>query len=252
MLSRCQSLDQLFILQEVPKKKLYADTKAIEEVQRLEAISINKNPSPWNKQDSAITKIAFLNIQSIQNKMDWIASDHSLQQATCIFISETWLDENDSAISLPGYHTTLNCVGRGHGTAAFYRDQYTLQDDVHIDRVNITKLTSPNLEAIGVYRSSNGNVETLIETLKTMIVPNRNTVIGGDFNLDLFKNGSNLLTRYLTSQGFKQVVTKATHTGGGCIDHCYVRIVNEKSYDVEVVPKVFTDHDCVCFSMDLN
>lgn len=228
MLSRCQSLDQLFILQEVPKKKLYADTKAIEEVQRLEAISINKNLSPWNKQDSAITKIAFLNIQSIQNKMDWIASDHSLQQATSIFISETWLDENDSSISLPGYH------------------------DVHIDRVNITKLVSPNLEAIGVYRSSNGNVETLIETLKTMIVPNRNTVIGGDFNLDLLKNGSNLLTRYLTSQGFKQVVSKATHTGGGCIDHCYVKIVNEKSYDVEVVPKVFTDHDCVCFSMDLN
>ena len=108
MLSRCQSLDQLFILHEVPRKKLYADKKALEEVQRLEAISINKNPSLWNKHDASLTKIAFLNIQSIQNKMDWIASDHSLQQATCMFISETWLDRNDSGISLPGYQTSLN------------------------------------------------------------------------------------------------------------------------------------------------
>ena len=85
-----------------------------------------------------------------------------------------------------------------------------------------------------------------------MIVPLKNCVIGGDFNLDLFKKGSNLLTRYLTSQGFKQLVTKSTHTSGGCIDHCYVRMVDGKPYDVEIVPKVFSDHDCVCFSMDLN
>ena len=98
--------------------------------------------------------------------MDWIASDHSLQQATCMFISETWLDENDVNISLPGYKTNLNSVGRGHGTVTFYREQFALQEDVHIDRTNITKLTSPNVDVIGVYRSNEGNIEILVETLK--------------------------------------------------------------------------------------
>ena len=70
MLSRVQSLDQLFILNEVPAKKLYANPKALQEVERLDIISINKNPSTWMKRDESIVKIAFLNIQSIQNKLD--------------------------------------------------------------------------------------------------------------------------------------------------------------------------------------
>ena len=139
MLSRVQSLEQLFILNDVPSNKLYANAKALLEVESLESRSINKNPTTWNISSESITKVAFLNIQSIQNKIDWIQSDRSLQQSTAMFISETWLDESDTDISLPGYHASVNSVGRGHGTAAFYRGDYTLQQDIHIERINITK-----------------------------------------------------------------------------------------------------------------
>ena len=47
MLSRVQSMSQLFILGSVPVEKFYADQKALEELNRLESISMNKNPSGW-------------------------------------------------------------------------------------------------------------------------------------------------------------------------------------------------------------
>ena len=51
MLSRIQFLDQLFILEELPEKKLSSDSKALAEVRRLEEVSINQNPSAWYKED---------------------------------------------------------------------------------------------------------------------------------------------------------------------------------------------------------
>ena len=165
MLSRVQSLEQLFILNEVPTKKLYADVKALREIERLESVSINKNPSTWNNEKS-LAKIAFLNIQSIHTKLDWIECDHSLQQANVIFVSETWLDKNDTNIFLPGYSVSVNSVGTGHGTATFYRGNFILEKDIHVDRINVTKLSSPTLDVICVYRSSDGNLEVLVDILK--------------------------------------------------------------------------------------
>ena len=89
-------------------------------------------------------------------------------------------------------------------------------------------------------------LEVLVEIL---ISPKKSCVVGGDFNLDLLKNRSFKLTTFLTSQGFKQLVDKSTHIHGGLIDHCYVSILNGESYEVEVIPKVYSDHDALCFSL---
>ena len=249
MISRVQSLEQLFILNEVPTKKLYADVKALREIERLESVSINQNPSTWNVENKSLTKIAFLNIQSINTKLDWIECDHSLLRADVIFLSETWLDENDINVILPGYSASVNSVGRGHGTATFYRGNYTIEEDIHVDRINVIKISSKTLDVICVYRSSDGNLEVLVDILKGLINSKKNCVIGGDFNLDLNKNRSYKLTTFLTSQKFKQLVDKSTHIDGGLIDHCYLRILNGESYEVEVMPKVYSDHDALCFSL---
>ena len=45
MLSRVQSISQLFILESVPVDKFYADSGALLEQKRLENISLNQNPS---------------------------------------------------------------------------------------------------------------------------------------------------------------------------------------------------------------
>ena len=48
MLSRVQCLDQLYIVGKLDPKKITVDPKCLEELQRLERISINRNPTPWN------------------------------------------------------------------------------------------------------------------------------------------------------------------------------------------------------------
>ena len=103
MLSRCQSLDQLFILGEIQNAKLYADQKALQEVQRLEKVSLNNNPSVWNILDDSVVKVCFLNVRSIKRKFHWIEFDKHLQKADVIFLSETWLDLTDKGISLPDF-----------------------------------------------------------------------------------------------------------------------------------------------------
>ena len=110
------------------------------------------------------------------------------------------------------------------------------------------KLSSPSLDVVGVYMSSDSNVKVLVDILKSLLSPSKSCVVAGDFNIDLFSKQCNNLTTYLTSQGFKQLVTKGTHLGGGLIDHCYVKIVNGGKYDMQVISKVYSDHDCLCFS----
>ena len=49
MLSRVQELNQLFILRSLPEKKFYASPRALEELERLNSISVNLNPTIWEK-----------------------------------------------------------------------------------------------------------------------------------------------------------------------------------------------------------
>ena len=88
MLSRVQSLEQLYILKELPKDKLYADQKAMAEINRLEEISINKNPSPWNTDGQSGIKIVFFNVQSMKNKFRMIATDQHLLKGDILLMSE--------------------------------------------------------------------------------------------------------------------------------------------------------------------
>ena len=129
MLSRVQSIEQLFIVGEVPRNKLYADEKTIKEVERLDKISLNKNPSNWSnlELDESLVRICFLNVRSIQKKFSWVESDRSIQVADVLFLAETWLDLTDTDITLPGFSLSLNSVGRGQGTATFYKRDFTLK-----------------------------------------------------------------------------------------------------------------------------
>ena len=118
-------IEQLYILGLLPSKKLYADKKALAEVQRLERVSLNLNPSVWNKTDPDVLKIAFLNANSIKEKFSWIKSDHNLQKAEVICLSETWLEVTDPgfSLSLPGFKLSLCNVGRGQGIATYHREE---------------------------------------------------------------------------------------------------------------------------------
>ena len=51
MLSRVESLDQLYILGRLPENKLYSYRKALAELEDMIERSINRNPIPWDKKN---------------------------------------------------------------------------------------------------------------------------------------------------------------------------------------------------------
>ena len=75
MLSRVQSIEQLFILCSLPKDKIYADAKALEELDRLNNVSMNNNPPLWEKNDKSLIKVFSLNCQSLLGKICHIQED---------------------------------------------------------------------------------------------------------------------------------------------------------------------------------
>ena len=59
MLSRIKELDQLYILEELPENKIYPIQKALEEIRRLETVSINNNPTIWDRAASPKVLLSF-------------------------------------------------------------------------------------------------------------------------------------------------------------------------------------------------
>ena len=94
-------------------------------------------------------------------------------------------------------------------------------------------------------------MQDIITQLEDMIDDKKFTVIGGDFNICALKNPNNLMTKKLKELGFNQIVNQATHIEGGLIDHLYIkkRKGEDISWVVEVMPKYYSDHDCICVTL---
>ena len=75
ILSRVETIEQLFIAESLPQNKFYASPKALEELKRLEAVSINKNPPAWEQSFPWSMKITSLNCRSLSLHIDDIRSD---------------------------------------------------------------------------------------------------------------------------------------------------------------------------------
>ena len=253
-LSRIKELEQLFILGELPDNKMYPNHKALDEIERLEQISINNNPTSWDKEATHdVTKISFLNTRSLVNKFDNIKSDLSLQQSNFIILAETWIPTNTSKseqYQLKNFESHLNNSGRGKGLAIFYtQDIHHIEDD-NSENISISKMTSEDLDIISVYRSKDGCLKKLVNKLQDIINYSKTTVIIGDMNICNKENPNNLLQTHLIDKSFKPIINEATHLGGGHIDHAYIlnRGNFEDNPDVEIVPKYYSDHDSICIS----
>ena len=246
--SRVQELDQLFILEELPQEKIYANQSALAEINRLLQVSLNNNPTKWLSKDEQTIKISFLNSRSVKNKFHNILADTSLLRSDIIILTETWLEENDdkNMYVIPGYDGNLNRRGRGKGMASYFKEKY-FEHELNINHNGfcLSKIASKDLDIIGVYRSQNGNVMDLVTEIKNLLSREKTTVVGGDLNLCVLKQPKNYFTTSLEEEGFHQLVTAATHIEGGAIDHIYISHGNNKKleWDLEYFPKYYTDHD---------
>ena len=87
--SRVEEPNQLFFLEKLPRQKFRCSKAALQEIERLEEISINKNPEPWFKVDDTSVKISSLNVYSLAKHFEDLKADFTLLKSSIICCVET-------------------------------------------------------------------------------------------------------------------------------------------------------------------
>jgi exonuclease III len=220
MLSRICSLSQLYILDEFDESKMYPSQVALEELERLEQMSINSNPSDWGKEETGTIKIYSLKCRSLRKHYPDIISDILLLKRDIICLQETWLEDdvivND--LEIEHYALHLNSNGRGKGLAIYYKKNiFKHETDVKEENMQISKFTSSDIDVLVLYRSQNGNLNLLRQHLEELMNSEKPTMVIGDFNFCFLEDSSQSLKNYLT-ENFSQLVKEPTHIEGNLLD----------------------------------
>ena len=129
----------------------------------------------------------------------------------------------------------------------FYRQCVHLQ----VEKIQISKLSSPGLDVISVYRSDKGNPNELLGELLKIITDEKATLITGDFNICYLRIPKNQVSKGLQGISFQQLADFPTHVMGGHIDHVYWRDSTgqwEKP-KIERYSPYFSDHDGICVTL---
>ena len=255
MLSRVQDKNQLFIVGSLPSGKFRTSIKCLEELERLTKRSENRNPPLWEQISTTSIKISVLNCHSLADKIRDIQHDTMLRFSDVICLTETWLkdDTEREDLELKGYKFHANSFGalRGKGVVLYFEpEKFEVFQLVKTADLQVSCLSSPDLDVIAVYRSADRN--DAFDKICSHIVQGKAIIICGDFNLCYNERRSHKLIQSILSLGFKQKVLQATHIKGGMIDHVYFR-EGEAYNEVEVTmySPYYTaeDHDALCMTL---
>lgn len=219
MFSRVQSLDQLYIVNSMDPEKITVDDKVIQEAQRMDKVSINRNPCNWMNPNTPGLKVGSFNTRSLRKHIEDIRADPVLMQSDILFVQETWLEtweEELEQYQLEGYQAHFTSQGRGKGLAAFVKEG--VRRIIGISRfgepnLQMVKVDMANVEVIGIYRSQEEPLHRLNQILRGFVNPRKDTLIVGDVNI--CANKPNDLGNYLRRERFHQLVTLPTHICGG-------------------------------------
>ena len=257
MLSRVQSIDQIYILEEFDENALVVCQYALKEVERLDSIA----KPLWTKPDDAHI-ITIQNIRSLTKHFDDIVckSNQIHRQSDVLILPETWLSQNNDGSSFKidqlGLPKLAN-VGQGKGLAVYSRLGFDDEKTKKVVKPNyqMIKIEYDQFIVIGVYRSKGPNVNQILVDILKFCDSDKMIIIGGDFNICACTEKENVLIKGLNNAGFKQLVQEATHEEGRTIDHCYVRKSSNNSLtdsikpSVSVKPVYFSDHDAIVLTI---
>ena len=112
---------------------MYPHQQAIEELERLKNISMNNNPTEWEKEDNGNFKIYSLNCRSLKKQFPDILSDEIFIKRNVICLQETWLDDDTlrDDLEITNYKLHLNSQGKGKGIAIYFMKE-TLRHQIDI------------------------------------------------------------------------------------------------------------------------
>ena len=224
MLSRIQCLGQLIIVGELDEGKIRASEAALNELKRLEKISLNRNPTPWDTEHEDSLKIASLNCAGFFPHLKDLTSDVRLLQADVLHLDETSITSGNNVedLSFNEHDAAFLNIGLGKGVAALAKKHLKYSKvEIGEPKLQVMRISLDSIDTINVYRSSDKSLVETSKMIHSLIDVNKPTLVSGDFNVCLRKNPSNEISKNLKECGFQQMVTQATHVEGGLIDHLY-------------------------------
>ena len=220
MLSRCCSMQQLHILEQLDPHKISVDEKVREEAARMAAVSLNANPCEWMDPAKVGLRVCSLNCRSLRKHIGDVRTDPVLLQADVICLQETWLEDGEGEMGdyqLDGYQAFFASVGPGKGLAVYVKEG--LRRTVGVQKfaganIQLSKMGMEDMCIINMYRSQEEPLPSAALHLRNLIDPaDQHTLVIGDMNICATK--SNPLRSYLEGVGFQQLVTLPTHIHGG-------------------------------------
>ena len=215
---------------------------------------------------SGIVKIGHLNVRSYHAKLEDIMNDTCIAHTDVMCFTETYLKPHQHVDSLPlkcGSSLLLRCdrpasqeLSNGGVMVACVPD--LLPELVHIQH-------SPSLEVvnilvnhhqiciIAVYRRPQLPLTTFLplftDYLRHLPLSDIPTIILGDFNENVLSSShASLLSRFMSSHGFSQLLTVPTTDQGTLLDHIYYNRSDAQPgvVQVDVVDTYYSDHNA-CF-----
>ena len=186
--------------------------------------------------------------------MQHLAKTTSFTISDVICLPESWIWQNEETIGLEleSFAAHHNAVGRGRGITVYFKEsKFTHVQDITEEKIQLTKISSKDLDIIIVYKSPKGKESELASHLEKMIGLNRTTLVCGEFNMCYIDQRKNKATSFLIKMDFRQLIHEATHIDGGHIDHAYFRSNNNLTVSAELYSPYFTakDHDALMISV---
>ena len=245
-LSRVCALSQIFILNTFDETKMFPNLRALAELERLNSISQNQNPTDWEKEDTGALKIYSLNCRSLKKHYSDIIVDDHLLKSDIILLQETWLGENEPAdnFSIPGFELHLNSYGKGKGLAIFYnRNLFAHHKDVKEEQLQMSKFASTNIDILAIYRSQKGNLANMNYEIEIMMQPDKPLLIIGDFNYCQSELSTNPTKKFLRQNNFVKLIDEPTHIEGNILDQAHLKDVKRTlTVTASLHSKYYTDH----------
>ena len=182
-----------------------------------------------------------------------------------IVLTETWAnDETRTLCHIPGYNSVHNYREnkRGGGVSVFIKETIRFEaidvlnissDAMECVGVNVTNpVSNNNTTILGAYRKPSGDVHqfitSLTEIISTHSLTHKDSLITGDFNVCLLKEGREDITddfiNMFRSFNFQPIITRPTRIGRNdslsLIDHIWTNTHSISSHGVLISD--ITDH----------
>ena len=248
MLSRAQTIEQIFILDSLRKemKGWKPDPSALEEFETTKMKAINTA----EETEVDVIKVLCLNVWRLRKHFDDVVRTvQSMSMPAAICLQETWLEEGSAVdkYQMQDLSLIVNSIGEGRGIATYFDDTFDVSDSVTSPNCQITRISSNEIDVINVYRSKDCDMKEFELMIFKMIDRNdlsKKILICGDLNIHFTKETSNHFVRKIVDEfKFKQLVMGPTHDKGNTIDHVYVSPALLGRVIIEKTSIYYSDHD---------